>query len=190
MRECLLSIDMKTKVVQHVKSEWMREEEERSLQVLSPSIVSKYCLQNKSCSACREWVNEKVWEWESEKMREWLLSIVMKTKVVHHVPRNNEREREREREWERVRERESERVSERVRESVREREREWVRVRENERVWEWVLSIEMKTKVVQHVKSDSMRDWKSVRVRKSEREWECDLVPSFCLTFRHFFETL
>ena len=58
-----------------------------------------------------------------------------------------------------------------------------------------LLSLDMKTKLVQHVKSDWMRDWMSVRVRKSEivreseseREWECDLVPSFCLTFRHFF---
>ena len=76
-----------------------------------------------------------------------------------------------------------------------------------------LLSIEMKTKLVQHVESDWMRDWKSVRVRKSEseREWEWESVrvsfehrhenkscsehsnidtfqvPSFCLTFRHFF---
>ena len=70
----------------------------------------------------------------------------------------------------------------------------------------------MKTKLVQHVESEWMRDWKSVRVRKSEseREWEWESVrvsfehrhenkscsehsnidtfqvPSFCLTFRHF----
>ena len=55
---------------------------------------------------------------------------------------------------------------------------------------QWLLSLDMKTKLVQHVESDWMRDWESVRVRECEsesvREWECDLVPSFCLTFRHF----
>ena len=76
-----------------------------------------------------------------------------------------------------------------------------------------LLSLDMKTKLVQHVQSDWMRDWKSVRVMRkseSEREWEWEsvrvsfehrhenksrsehsnihtfLVPSFCLTFRHF----
>ena len=83
----------------------------------------------------------------------------------------------------------------------------------NFRLQQRLLSIEMKTKLVQHVESDWMRDWKSVRVRKSEseREWEWEsvrvsfehrhenkscsehsnihtiVVPSFCLTFRHFY---
>ena len=94
--------------------------------------------------------------------KQWLLSIDMKTKLVQHV------ESDWMRDWKSVRVRKSE--------IARESESEWD--------WGWVLSIEMKTKVVQHVKSDWMRDWMSVR--KSEREWECDLVPSFCLTFRHF----
>ena len=53
-----------------------------------------------------------------------------------------------------------------------------------------LLSIDMKTKVVQHVESQWMREWESERVRKweNERVWESDLVPSFCLTFRHFLE--
>ena len=88
--------------------------------------------ENKTCSACREWLNERLKESESGIVRE----------------------------------------------------------SESEKVWGCLLSIEMKTKVVQDVKSDWMRDWMSVRVRKSEREWECDLVPSFCLTFRHFFDSL
>ena len=68
--------------------------------------------------------------------------------------------------------------------------REWLKEWDSEREWESVnFEHRNETKVVQHVKSD----WMSVRVRKceivreSEREWECDPVPSFCLTFRHFF---
>ena len=89
-----------------------------------------------------------------------LLSLDMKTKLVQHV----------ESDW------------------MRESESEIARESESENVWGWVLSIEMKTKVVQHAKSDWMRDWMSVRVRKSERfqVFKTFLVPSFCLTFRHF----
>ena len=54
--EWLLSIDMKTKVVQHVESEWMRD-----------------------CKSVR------VRKSESEKVWEWLLSIDMKTKVVQQT---------------------------------------------------------------------------------------------------------
>ena len=110
--------------------------------------------------------------------KQWVFSIEMKTKLVQHV------ESDWMRDWKSVR--------------VRKSESEIARESESEKVWGWVLSIEMKTKVVQHVKSDWMRDWMSVRVRKSEivreseseREWECDLVPSFCLTFRHFFDSI
>ena len=63
-KQRLMSIDMKTKIVQHVKREWMREWE--SVRVWE-------------CESAR------VWEWESVKVREWLLSIDMKTKVVQHV---------------------------------------------------------------------------------------------------------
>ena len=59
-KQWLLSLDMKTKVVQHVEREWMRE-----------------------------WESERVWECESVKVREWLLSLDMKTKV-QHVERVNE----------------------------------------------------------------------------------------------------
>ena len=56
---------------------------------------------------------------------------------------------------------------------------------------QWLLCIDMKTKVVQYDESEWMRDCETVRVIDSERvrvwEWEYDLVPSFCLTFRHFF---
>ena len=95
----------------------------------------------------------RVSEWERKGVREcellsdfrhsfswdpalWTLKTDMKTKVVHHVGS----------EW----------------------MRKWKRVRV------WLLSIDMKTKVVQHIESEWMREWESV------------LVPSFCLTFRHF----
>ena len=59
-----LSIDMKTKVVQHVESEWIREWKSESVRV-------------------RHWESEIVWEW-LVRGREWLLSIDMKTKVVQY----------------------------------------------------------------------------------------------------------
>ena len=106
-----------------------------------------------ACSACQEWVNERVRVWE------WLLSIDMKTKLVQHVKSDWMRH------WK----------------SVKVWECESVKVRE------WFLSIDMKTKVVQHVESAWMRDWKSVRVREFFKFLKTFLVPSFCLTFRHFF---
>ena len=51
--EWLLSIEMKTKVVQHVKSEWMRDWK-------SVRVTFEHRDENKSCSACPEWVNERV----------------------------------------------------------------------------------------------------------------------------------
>ncbi len=51
-----------------------------------PKIVTfEHRHENKSCSACRERVNETMRECESAKVRECLLSIDIKTKVVQHV---------------------------------------------------------------------------------------------------------
>ena len=117
----LFSLDMKTKVVQHVESEWMRERESvRVRECESERVTFEPRHENKSCSACllsigSEWENARVRECESVKMREWLLIIYMKTKVVQHV----------ENKW--IREWKSE--------SVRVWECESVRVRE----WESVL---------------------------------------------------
>ena len=63
LREWLLNIDMKTKVVQHVKSDWMREWE-------TERVTFEHRHENKSCSACQEWVNERLKEWESERVWE------------------------------------------------------------------------------------------------------------------------
>ena len=52
------------------------------------SMLKSHSHEIKSCSACGEWVNDRVIEWDIERVREWLLSIDMKTKVVQHVPRN------------------------------------------------------------------------------------------------------
>ena len=57
-KQRLLSIEMKTKLVQHVESDWMRD-----------------------------WKSGRVRKSESERVCEWLLSIDMKTKVVQHVER-------------------------------------------------------------------------------------------------------
>ena len=57
-KQRILSIEMKTKLVQHVKNEWLRD-----------------------------WESVRVRKSESERLWEWLLSIDMKTKVVQHVPR-------------------------------------------------------------------------------------------------------
>ena len=70
----LLSMDMKTKVVQHVESEWMREWKSESVSVReceSERVTFEHRHENKSCSVWREWVNERLWEWESERVREW-----------------------------------------------------------------------------------------------------------------------
>ena len=90
---------------------------------------------NKSCWACREWVNERLKECE----KEWEI----------------------EREWECVRvsfeHRDENKSCSACREWVNERLKEC----ESERMWEWVLTIlDMKTKVVQHVQSESMRECK------------------------------
>ena len=73
VREWLLSIDMKTKVVQHVEREWMREwervrvwewvwecESVRVRECESERVTFEHRHKNKSCSACPEWVNERV----------------------------------------------------------------------------------------------------------------------------------
>ena len=97
-RQRLLSINMKTKVVQHVKSERLKEcesvrvrewESVRVRECDSERVTFQHRHENKSCSACQEWVkewDERVrWECESVRVWEWLLSIEMKTKVVQHV---------------------------------------------------------------------------------------------------------
>ena len=70
--EWLLSIDMKTKVVQHVESEWMREWN-------SESVIMRH--------------------WESVRVREWLLSRDMKTKVIQYDESEWMTELETVREW-------------------------------------------------------------------------------------------
>ena len=88
----LLCIDLKTKVVQHVESECMRDwksvrvrecESEREL-LLSLDMKTKV-VQHVKREWMREWESERAREWESKWVREWLLSIAMKTKVVQHV---------------------------------------------------------------------------------------------------------
>ena len=73
-KQRLLSMDMKTKLVQHVK-EWLNEtlkecESVRVWECESERVIFEHRHENKSCSACWEWVNERVKEWESERMRE------------------------------------------------------------------------------------------------------------------------
>ena len=85
-KQRLLSIDMKTKLVQHVESEWMRDwksvrvrEREcvrvRASECESVRVTFEHRDENKSCSACQEWFNERLKECESEKEwdseREW-----------------------------------------------------------------------------------------------------------------------
>ena len=60
-----------------------------SLSMCWTTFVFMYMLKShsheiKSCSACGEWVNDRVKEWDIERVREWLLSIDMKTKVVQY----------------------------------------------------------------------------------------------------------
>ena len=62
-KQSLLSVDMKTKVVQHVEREWTRECE-------SEIVTFEHIHENKSSSACQEWVNERVKELESVSVRE------------------------------------------------------------------------------------------------------------------------
>ena len=69
---------MKTKLVQHVESDWMRDwksvrvrksENERVRECESVRVTFEHKHENKSCSACGEWVNERVKEWECESER-------------------------------------------------------------------------------------------------------------------------
>ena len=71
-------------------SEWEIErvwECERVRESERERVTFEHRHENKSCSACREWVNERLkeWGWETERVWEWLLSIHMKTKVVQNV---------------------------------------------------------------------------------------------------------
>ena len=152
---------MKTKVIQHVENEWMRDwKSARVWEWEYVRVTFEHRHENKSFqvpSACLDFqtflaVNQ-LYELKSHRIgccgcpkktiaifgyKQWLLSIEMKTKVVQHV------ESDWMREWG----------------SVRVWECESVKVRE------WFLSIDMKTKVVQHVESEWMREWKSDRVRE------------------------
>ena len=57
----------------------------------------------------------------------------------------------------------------------------------------WLLSIEIKTKVVQHVARINLSyfkffsNFKFFQIFYFFQIFKCSLVPSFCLTFRHFF---
>ena len=77
-KQRLLSIEMKTKVVQHVESDWMRDWKSvrvrecvrvRASECESVRVTFEHRDENKSCSACQEWFNERLKECESEK--EW-----------------------------------------------------------------------------------------------------------------------
>ena len=66
-KQRLLSIEMKTKLVQHVESDWMRDwknvkvrlrESERESE--SVRLTFEHRDENKSCSACQEWFNERL----------------------------------------------------------------------------------------------------------------------------------
>ena len=58
---------MKTKVVQHVERERMREcESVRVRECESERVTFEHKHENKSCSACRERVNERMRERESK----------------------------------------------------------------------------------------------------------------------------
>ena len=86
----------------------------RARECESERVTFEHRHENKTCSACREWLNERMreceiareWECESVKVREWFLSIDMITKVIQHVESEWMREwkSERVREWESVRE--------------------------------------------------------------------------------------
>ena len=77
-KQRLLSIEMKTKLVQHVESDWMRDWKSvrvrecvrvRAWECESVRVTFEHRDENKSCSACQEWFNERLKECESEK--EW-----------------------------------------------------------------------------------------------------------------------
>jgi len=152
-KQWVFSIEMKTKLVHHVESDWMRDwKSARVRECESESVKVREWLLSLDMKTKvvqhveREWMREcesaRVQECESEsvKVREWLLSIDMKTKVVQHVEsewiREWESERVREWEWEseRVREWESEIVKVREWDCESERVREW----QSDRVTEWV----------------------------------------------------
>ena len=133
-----------------------------TLQFLPKIVTFEHRHENKTCSACREWLNERLKECESEKEwdseREWEWESVRVS--FEHRDKNKSCSACRERVNERMRARESVRVSARVWEC------------ESVKVREWLLSIDMKTKVVQHVESEWMREWKSES--ETMREWESE----------------
>ena len=88
-KQWLLSIDMKTKLVQHVESDWMREwESVRVWECESERVIFEHRHENKTCSACWECVNERVKEWESDRMREcerviWFPAFVWRSDIFN-----------------------------------------------------------------------------------------------------------
>ena len=81
------------------ESEWQIEsvrecenERVRERECETERVTFEHRHENKRCSACQEWLNERV--------REWLLSIDMKTKVVQHVKSDWMREWKSESVWE------------------------------------------------------------------------------------------
>ena len=108
-------------------------------------------------------------------------------KFVKHVPRINERERERTRfpalvcrsdifSWELWHLNSQERVMLRSQKSIT--------IFDNK---QWLLSIDMKTKVVKHVPRINLSHLnQKFQIFKNFKFLKFFLVPSFCLTFRHF----
>ena len=61
---------MKTNLVQHVESDWMRDWKSvrvRECESESVRVSFEHRDENKSCSVCQEWFNERLKECDSEK---------------------------------------------------------------------------------------------------------------------------
>ena len=199
MWEWLLSIDMKTKVVQHVQRVNERVQVCKSLQPcnLDMKSIIRHVDRLKEWESVRVFspINSDFWAWT---WKQKLFSMLRVTDC----------------ESDRVREWESDRVW------VSDIELLTVSEWEIGRVWEWEWEWESVRVTVEHRDENkswsACQEWVNERMKEceSEKEWESDfwaqrwkqklfsmsrvsewesasfatfLVPSFCLTFRHFY---
>ena len=91
-KQRLMSIDMKTKLAQHVRRDWMRHwksvkvwecESVRVWECESVRVTFEHSHENKSCSACGEWLNERMRECENVTKHSWFPAFVWHSDIFY-----------------------------------------------------------------------------------------------------------
>ena len=80
-KQSIITIDMKTKVVLHVESAWIREWKSESVRECECERETfEYRHENKSCPSCREWECERVREFS------WFPAFVWRSDIFYGCP--------------------------------------------------------------------------------------------------------